>query len=358
MMKYYAIRGNYIPHSSLVLVPRWTGSVVKHSYEHKGNLYSSIYGVDVPATRFVGSHTEDGFRSNGSREPFDILVLGDSYVEIGETDQDTFSERLSAASGLSAFNLGRAWYGPYQYLELLKMYESKIKPRYVLLCFFAGNDTQDILEYENWKNGKGYYYFDLARLNIFQRYTIVMSEAWDIFLKLKQYLVDSSRQNQEIHPELGLIDLGQKVVTMRFLYWNAPQSTQELLGSSGWRTLRSLLMDFRQISRENSGIPLLAYIPTKLQVYGRHATPKSGRRFLARLQQQLTHETNAEEALERIGQDLGIPTISLLPGFSQKAEQGELLYYPFDTHWNSAGRQAAAEIVASFLVSAPWSVYP
>jgi len=108
VIKYYALRGNYVPHPSLVLVPRWTGSVEEYSYESKGDLYSPIYGVDVPATRFAGSVTADGFRSNGSREPVDVLVLGDSYVEIGETDQDIVSERLSAASGLSAFNLGRA----------------------------------------------------------------------------------------------------------------------------------------------------------------------------------------------------------------------------------------------------------
>jgi hypothetical protein len=227
-----------------------------------------------------------------------------------------------------------------------------------LLCFFAGNDIQDILEYEKWKNGKGYYYFDLTGLNIFQRYTLVMSEAWDTLLELGRHLIHPRRPNQEIHPELGLIDLGKMVVTMRFAYLNVPQSTQELLGSSGWRTLRSLLVEFRQISLENGILPLLVYLPTKLQVYGRHATNKSGRIFLSRIQQQLTHDTNAEEALARIGQDLGIQTISLLPVFRQKAEQGELLYYPFDTHWNSAGRQAAAEIVASFLASVPRPVFP
>ena len=206
VMKYYALRGNYLPHPTLVLVPRWVGAVVKYSYESKGDLYSSIYGVDVPATRFEGSFTAEGFRPNGSQPPVDILVLGDSYVEIGETDQDTFSERLSAASGLSTFNLGRGWYGPYQYLELFKTYGIKTKPRYVLLCFFAGNDIQDILEYEKWKHGKGYYYVDLTQLNILQRYIIVMSEVRDILLKLEQYLIDSGRPKQESHPDLGRVD--------------------------------------------------------------------------------------------------------------------------------------------------------
>jgi hypothetical protein len=48
-----------------------------------------------------------------------------------------------------------------------------------------------------------------------------------------------------------------------------------------------------------------------------------------------------------------VPTVSLLPAFRHKAAQGELLYHPFDTHWNSAGRLAAAEVVGPFLATLP-----
>jgi WD domain, G-beta repeat len=39
------------------------------------------------------------------------------------------------------------------------------------------------------------------------------------------------------------------------------------------------------------------------------------------------------------------PQRHLLPYFEQQAEVGSLLYYPFDTHWNAEGIQAAAEYI-------------
>ena len=71
-----------------------------------------------------------------------------------------------------------------------------------------------------------------------------------------------------------------------------------------------------------------------------------GTEFRKRLEQQVTFESNAEEVLRRVTQDAQIWFVDLLPDFQERARHGELLYYPFDTHWNSAGRQAAAEILA------------
>ena len=45
--------------------------------------------------------------------------------------------------------------------------------------------------------------------------------------------------------------------------------------------------------------------------------------------------------IEEIASRQDVIFINLLPEFKARAEKGELLFYPFDTHWNSAGRQAA-----------------
>jgi hypothetical protein len=38
--------------------------------------------------------------------------------------------------------------------------------------------------------------------------------------------------------------------------------------------------------------------------------------------------------------------VNLLPPFKELARQGQVLYYPFDTHWNVSGRQAAVEVIS------------
>jgi hypothetical protein len=51
------------------------------------------------------------------------------------------------------------------------------------------------------------------------------------------------------------------------------------------------------------------------------------------------------EAITTLAQRGELPLINLLPYFEQQAEAGRLLYYPFDTHWNVEGIQAAAEYI-------------
>ena len=58
----------------------------------------------------------------------------------------------------------------------------------------------------------------------------------------------------------------------------------------------------------------------------------------------LTALTAAASATE-----LDLELIDLLPPFRKAAREGVLLYHPYDTHWNSAGRQRAAEHIATRL---------
>jgi len=40
----------------------------------------------------------------------------------------------------------------------------------------------------------------------------------------------------------------------------------------------------------------------------------------------------------------------LLPGFRAEAEQGHMLYFPADGHWNAAGHQLAARLIHDYLI--------
>jgi hypothetical protein len=103
-IRYYAQRAEYLSDSTLVFVPR-RGEKVINTTDFRGDGYSPAYGVEVPPIRYHASYTREGFRTNSSPPPFDILVIGDSYIEVGESDDSTFSEFLKQASGLSTLNL-------------------------------------------------------------------------------------------------------------------------------------------------------------------------------------------------------------------------------------------------------------
>jgi hypothetical protein len=49
--------------------------------------------------------------------------------------------------------------------------------------------------------------------------------------------------------------------------------------------------------------------------------------------------------------DADMDFLSLTPVFRKAAEEGEMLYYAFDAHWNAEGRELAARLVAHALQS-------
>jgi hypothetical protein len=143
-IRYWALQEQFAPNPVLVFVHRQTN--YSRTTSGKGDLYNPRYRVEPPTIHYVESYNELGFRSNSSPPPYELLVIGDSYIQIGETDDDTLSERLAQKTGLSTFNLGRGWYGPHQYLELLRRHGPELGARYALFCFFDGNDVENVEE--------------------------------------------------------------------------------------------------------------------------------------------------------------------------------------------------------------------
>jgi hypothetical protein len=67
-IRYYALKTNYFPDPSLVLVFRRTSFTLTTA--SKGNLYSSEYGVPVTDIQYVSSYTDTGFKVNSSSPPY------------------------------------------------------------------------------------------------------------------------------------------------------------------------------------------------------------------------------------------------------------------------------------------------
>lgn len=361
-IEYYALKSVYQPDSLLVVVPRLKGN--SESSVYKGDLYRSELGVHAPDLPYDASFTDMGFRVNGGSPPFTLALLGDSYVEAGEEDAGTLSEQLRQVTGRSTYNLGRGWYGPFQYLEVFRRYALPLKPEVVLFCFFAGNDIDDIEQYQQWRSGGAYHFYDgqLSR-SFLRRYLTALSDTREAMMNglrpsrgplgdsdpasRATYAVDSA--GSQLHPELGIIRLGSRDVPMAFAYWQNDAPAEELLASEPWQTLRSLLSHFRQLSIENGIEPLLVYIPTRIEVYAPYAIAESGAGFSEKLASYAPYRASARMAFSALAADLHLGLIDLMPDFERRAAQGELLFHPFDTHWNRNGIRAAALAIGSFL---------
>jgi hypothetical protein len=351
---YYALKRDLIADPALVFVLRKVNDVVRTTW--KGDQYSSAYGVDVVPMPYVATTNAEGFRPNSAGPPYEIVLIGDSFLAMGEDDASTLSERLRAVSGRATFNLSRSWYGPYQYLELLKRYGLALWPKVVLLGFYAGNDIEDIREYHRWRREHRYYFYaDHAQRPFLVRYAIALTDT-GVYLRdtIAKRLAHQTQPVApgEIHSDLGIIRVGAQLVPMVFGDWNPEGSAEQLLATAEWQALHALLTEFHHLCRAEGILPVLLYIPSKSQVYAEHATAHSGQRFLQAAARQRPIRTNMVAALTTLAQRVELPLINLLPAFAQHAEAGRLLYYPFDTHWSGEGIQAAADYIWQELQ--PW----
>lgn len=261
------------------------------------------------------------------------------------------SELFKTKSGLSTFNAGMAWYGPYQYVELFVQVIEKYvnvqegQTQYATFCFFSGNDIRDIQEYERWLDGGAYYKY-LPQQNFLERYITAMSDILRALIPdiLKRAIRSIFRTPIDYKDDLGFVTVADEQKLMRFAYWNEKRTADQLLESKEWEKLRELLKQFADIANKNHIIPIVLYIPTKLQVYGNlYVNNKSGVRFIANIEDQLKYEKNSLEAIKSMTTELDIRFVDLFSYFKELALYDELLYYPFDTHWNINGRKHAAK---------------
>ncbi|MGH7232031.1 MAG: alginate O-acetyltransferase AlgX-related protein [Nitrospiraceae bacterium] len=345
---YYALRGAYIVDDELVLRNR--PSSIFTTSQFKGELYNPSYSVEVPAMTYKAAYDKDGFRNSPFRTRSDIVVIGDSYIEFGHDNDDTFSKRLEMMSGLSSTNLGTGWHGPFQYLSVLKRYGIAQHPKYALLCFFEGNDIGDIREYMQWKSGEDYWHFNLSSKNVFQRYVMVLQDlAFSTGTLAAQFTAPGAPQDSpshdELHPNLVVLQLGVETIKTVFLYKNETRSADELLQSQEWNVLEQLFAEFKTISHEHNIVPFVMFIPTKAHIYAEYSSASSGINWAKIRDQQISAKSNVETAMARICKEVGVKLISLTPVFERAAKRGKFLYYPFDTHWNSEARQIAAWFV-------------
>ena len=151
-------------------------------------------------------------------------------------------------------------------------------------------------------------------------------------------------QNQLV--EIELQGKKQRVI---FHYKPDPRTTEDLLKSDEGRALNDILSEFSQLSLANKITPVVVFTPIVAHIYAKYTTPGSGQDWRNDQNQTKASLDHIRGLVKALAESNHIKFIDLVPPFMERAAKGEFLYYPFETHWNSAGRQAAAEYVGSAL---------
>ena len=333
---YYAYLSRNVRDEKLVFRTRPHFRMKRENY--KGELYSDLYGVEAPSYAYEMTTDSSGFRNPEGRTTAEIVLLGDSTMEYGENDEDSFSRRLERTSGITTLNFGLGHYGPFQYLELMQTYGLAARPRIVLFCYSEGTDLSDVHEYLHWK-ATGKYYNSLPPKNLLRRFLLVLEQ-----LYVSRYGKDETRR----YPLVEL-ELGNRHDPAVFGFLSDTRSSEEILASEEMGILRNLLREFRDLAVKSGTRPVVFYFPIAAHIYSAYTSERSDPDWLRMRSEQIAVRANQELAVRQTVEDLGIPFLSISTVFENAAKEGKFLYYPFDTHWNSEGREIAAEYVAQKL---------
>jgi PAS domain S-box-containing protein len=355
MIPYFNYRLTYVPDPVLGFRERPYHEARITNF--RGYAYSPVYGIDVPP-QTIHWHTDSlGFRNAAQLSSADVVVLGSSFAEYGTDLEDTYPKRLEQKlNGLTVLNLGKAGYGPFQYIKAFEAYAFKKNPRYAVLAFHVGGDVNAHLA--AWVRGKKSYSLAtriIAFGPFFPRYRIAIEQSLRMLasgaLAILQVRFNQVVGARSVHPDVAILKLpGGGVARMVFDDGHVTKSADELLESPEWRGLEKILIDFKNAAEKRHIIPLLLYIPGATEIYAEYSTLESGGRWLRVRDSYIRTSGSNEESTRRVAEKAGIQLISLAPAFKQAARQGKILYYPLDTHWNSEGREIAAQVTAAALM--------
>lgn len=276
----------------------------------------------------------------------DILFAGDSMTYCtAVAPSDTGAQVLQDLSELKIYNLGVPGIGPDEYLELLKVFAPRLKPRVAVMNIFEGNDLRDVLRKQAFlETGHD-------RNAPLPEYAPAWSYAAQ-FLKANAALVGTfikrktGRSNEHNFRYSALVN-GRRV-EMNITNADQDEVKHALMLQSGEVTLDVFagpLNEYVRWAKANDIVPILTYIPSMYTAYAATVRFEDANVALA-----VTGMSKAERAwFSKHAFSIGYTFLDLTPAFQEAANRGELTYFPANVHFTPQGHRVVAREVLALL---------
>lgn len=277
---------------------------------------------------------QNGFRNPPGMNSADIVVLGDSFIEAGAvSDEETLTSVLGRESRLTVANLGQSAYGPQQELEVLKRFAVGLDPKICVWTFFEGNDLSDMAVYPS-RRAK---HAQLARPgSVLKRRSFL----WNTQEALKRAL-RAQDPNHEHTRRVGVCEAGAEPINYYFHYALRPIDTW----TGHLEELEEILRSAYTECHERSIRFVVLFIPAKYRVYHDLCRFPEGSACAEWV-------VNAmPQRLEQIVSNTSPDVVFLdcTTALRAAAKNGEIVFFPDDTHWTALAQRIAAEVVLTGL---------
>jgi hypothetical protein len=121
----------------------WRGRPLSTALRLRG--YDDVAYLDE--AEITVSYDFQGFRNPKELKDWELVVVGDSFVELGYLPYDSlYTTILGRLLGLRVKNLGVSLTGPLTHTHYLDKYGRGASTRSALLVFYEGNDVEDLAQ--------------------------------------------------------------------------------------------------------------------------------------------------------------------------------------------------------------------
>jgi hypothetical protein len=300
------------------------------------------------------------------RDHIALIAIGDSFTAChAPAPEQTWPSVLGRELGVSAYNLGRGGYGPYEYLQLLELFGLQKKPAVVVMQLYEGNDLRDAARHFAYRAAtpaEQRRFLDRAGWNP-QRFE---PAGWlDNALGRHSYAYD--------FVVVGLANAGSGVVdtlshepdrkinfryALRFpagrIAMNLENNDQDEVRSArdlAAGTLRLELFDaaldgFAELARQHRFVPIVAYAPAAYTAYAEFVEFADA--SLADLMASFSRRQRDYLRQGAAARELTFVDLTTAMQSTIREKRGdELLYFPINVHYTPAGHQVVADTIAA-----------
>lgn len=316
----------------------------------------------------------NGFRGDEFRLPGEmprVVVYGDSFIHaIYSADDDTFVKQLGNALSshlnkpVETINAGVSSYGPDQIALKMEDELGFLRPNFVVVAIFAGNDYGDLMRNKLFRLGadgkllenrwvldsKVRMLLEISQKESILKRTIrsfvhprgLSATEFESLMNTKQLLAEANREFRSL-----VTDRNYVVTNTHTDFYSADVSLTPDSESARYKVMlmNAVLGRVHQVAKRN-GVPLaFLFIPHPADVSDSDEWGMSDRKSYPNYDGR-----NLTAPLEVTARNLGVPFLNLFDLFFFHGA-ADLYLRGGDDHWNAAGQKLAAEALAEVLIS-------
>ncbi|MDQ3817090.1 MAG: SGNH/GDSL hydrolase family protein [Acidobacteriota bacterium] len=313
----------------------WRGNVLAVGFD---KLAGGAHNPYLNEPEIMAAYDRDGFRNPEDLTDWDIVVVGDSFTELGFLPyDDLFTTRLGKLLGARVKNLGVSYTGTLTQTFYLKEYGISPSTRQSILVFFEGNDIDDIQAeatlLERFKATGERPYRNIEKQTSFIKFIYDIAKS----------LYGKWRTRSAGKEEAYYVSSGVEIpVTL-----SRPPPRRDELTSRQIELLDAALSRYAEAARSFGLTAWVVFMPCKQRALD------CCLRFTANTDTLYVnwHPTDLPGLVEELATKNGLKFINVTPALVKAARDGVLTFNPiWDTHLNRAGSRVVAEAIAGELI--------